>query len=117
MDREDRVVGVVVAGQHEVELALVERVREIVHRSAQILGDRLTFPGQLGARLRVLEPALQGGLRSDLLRQAGAALEKRLGLGRILPQVGMRGLLLEVPELPGAGFQIKDDLEDRGSGS
>jgi hypothetical protein len=110
MDRQDGVAGVVLAGEHETELPFVEERLEGRHRRRQVGRDGLSLARQLGEHLGLL---LEDALRLELLGQPGAVSQDLLGLGGVLPEVGVGGLALERFE-PAAGVTLlKDDLGER----
>jgi hypothetical protein len=98
----------VLAGQHDLQLALVEGRLKRVHRLLEVGADVFALAGELGAHLGVLEPLLELPERFDLPGETGAGLEGGLGARRIAPQVRVGDLLLYVRELAGAGLEIKD---------
>jgi len=101
VDGQDGVAGVVLAGQHHLQLLPVEGRRQLVRGAPQVLADLLPFPGELDADLRLLELPVEGADGVDLLGEAGAALQGRLGLGGIAPQIGIGGPRLDPLELAG----------------
>jgi len=101
----------VLAGEHDLQLALVERLLERLDRLPQVGADVLPFPGQLGAHLGVLQALLELAERVDFRNEAGACLEGRLGAGGVVPEVRVGDLLLYLRELAGLCLEIKDAPE------
>jgi hypothetical protein len=98
----------VLAGQHDLQLPLVEGRQKRVHRLLEVGADVLTLAGELGAHLGVLEPLLELPERFDLLGETGAGLQDGLGARRIAPQIRVGDLVLDFAELAGARLEIKD---------
>jgi hypothetical protein len=111
VDRQDGVPRVVLAGEHDLQLALVERLLERLDRLPEVGADVLALPGQLGAHLGVLQALLELAERLDFGAETGACLEGRLGAGGVVPEVRVGDLLLYLGKLAGARLEIKDAPE------
>ncbi len=111
MDREDRVAGVVLAGEHQIELGLLEGLGEVLDGTAEILLHRLPLACQFGADLRLLDLLLEGLVGLDGLGQARPLPEDLLGARLVFVEVRVGGLLIQFLEAALGAGQLKDDLE------
>ena len=59
MDRQDGVAGIMLPGEHHLQLPIVERRLQAVHRLLEVQEDILPFARELRADLRLLELLLE----------------------------------------------------------
>ena len=109
LDRGDRVVGVVRAGQERRELHLLQIDLERGHRLLElVLKIGVGRPGQeLVDRCRVTESALQCVIAIDLGGQPRELGRDLLAVGRIVPERWVGCLLLQIDHLRAFAVDVK----------
>jgi hypothetical protein len=113
MDRDDRVAAIVLAAQHLAGLGLLDVRLELVEPLQEVAVDGFTGLRPLDQDAEIVGAALQRLAGRQFLVQAPAALEQFLGLGGILPEVGMRDAGLDLLELRAMARLVKDSSADR----
>jgi hypothetical protein len=90
----------VLAAEHLLHFAGVDRLREIVQPATEVVLDRLALFEPVHEHLQILAAALQAVTQRDVLFQAAATLQQLLRGGLVLPEV----------RLADAGFDATDFL-------
>jgi len=110
MDRDQRVLPVVRPGQHklEFEVAQLRRNRRDLGLSLGQRVDVVGLLGQLQQQLGLVDALVQLNPRCKVLAETGELLLDRLGALGIVPEAGLRRLLLELRELLLLCSEVKD---------
>jgi hypothetical protein len=117
VNRDNRVLAIVLAAEHLLRLARLDGGRELVEGSPQVVGDRLPHARPFDQDVQVLEPAAQRVAQVTLLLEPAAALQNFLRTGLVLPEVGGGDALFYACEFfRGAGC-VKDSSADRPRGA
>jgi hypothetical protein len=101
----------VLAAQHLLELGLPDRPFEGVEGGAEVLLDVLAAGEPVGQDLGVVLQALEARQQREVVLEALAALQDLLGLGLVLPELGLGGLVVEPLEL---GLELRPLKDSRG---
>jgi hypothetical protein len=107
VDFQDRVRGVVLAGEQGGQLDRFHALREPIDRGVEIPRGLFALAGQLQKGLGVLQQGVQLSRGIDVRGQARALLLDGLGPLRVTPDVGSGQLLLEPIEGRAFALDIK----------
>ena len=123
IDGDDRVLGVVFAGEQPPEFELVELALEAVEVLAEILRDVLTLANPFSERLDLFHRPLEGGAPLQLGKHARPAPGQRLAVPRSRPHRRIAQALVELGDLFAQAIAVKEtpgrrrpDRTDPGSG-
>ena len=95
MDRDDRVLAIVLAAEHLLDLAGLHLLIERVERGCEFAVDRLPRLGPLDQDGEVVALLAQRHHQVAILLQAPAALQDLLRFGLVFPEIGRGGARLE----------------------
>ena len=112
-DVDQRLTGVVLAGQEGTDLHLVDRLahgEQFGLRLGEGVGVVLRL-GQLEEHFEVVDPAAQGLGLAQLALEVGQPAGDLLGVVRVVPQRGDHGLLLEPGDVGPHLVQVEDRLD------
>jgi hypothetical protein len=113
MDRDDRVLAIVLAAEHLLGLAGLHFGGELVEPLRKIAEDVLARLQPLDEHDEVVGAALQRLAERDVRFERLAALQRLLRGGLVLPEIGIGGLLLYLRELVAGPGRVKDSSADR----
>jgi hypothetical protein len=113
MNRDDRVLAIVLAAQHLLGLAGVDLYRQLVKRASEVVSDRFAGLGPFDQHVEVVEPALQGIAQLHVLLEAAPALQQLLCVRLILPEVGSGDAFFYFGKLDGGTGDVKDSSAGR----
>ncbi len=74
MNRDDRVAAIVLAAEHLLRLAGLDRRRQLVEPAPEIVGDRFTGLRPLDQDSEVVDPPLERVAQTDVVFQPAAPL-------------------------------------------
>jgi hypothetical protein len=104
------IVGIGLAGEQRLEFAARDLVLELAQRRFRLADDFLIALGfaELDHGNLVVELLLDAGNGGKLILERSALLHQPAGAGRIVPEIGVFGLLVQLGK-PGARFiDVKD---------
>src|SRR5688572_33248344 len=117
MDRDDRVLSIVLAAEHLLRLAGIHLGGEILERLAQVLGDRLAGLRPLDEHGEILAALAQRFAQIAVFLDPAAALQQLLRRGLILPEIGSGDPLLYFLEFVRRSGGVKDSSAGRWRGA
>ena len=113
MDRDDRVLAIVLAAEHLLDLAGLDFLIEGIDGLRELGIDGLARFGPLDEHGEVVALSPQRADQIAVLLEAAAALQHFLRFGLILPEVGRGGARLEAGQLFVGPRGFKDSSADR----
>jgi hypothetical protein len=117
MDRDDRVLAIVLAAEHFLRLAGIDLCRQLVERSVQILDDRLAGFRPFDKHGEILGTTTQRVTETAIVLETPPPLQQFLGGRLIFPEIRFRDALFYLGEFfRGAGC-VKDSSADRSRGA
>src|SRR4029453_16265148 len=108
MDRDDRVLAIVLAAEHLLGLAGFDLGAEIVEALREVAGDVLAGLGPLDEHGEIVGAPLQRLAEREIPFERLAPLQDLLRGRLVLPEIGVGGLLLYLRELVGGFGGVKD---------
>ena len=110
MHFEIAVIGVGLARQQALDLAPLRLLAQPVERRLGVGDDRLVALGlaELDQLDRVVDLALDAAIAVDRLFEPGALAQQLLRRGRVVPQLRVLGLGVQLGETPVRGVPVKD---------
>jgi hypothetical protein len=103
----------VLAAEHLLGLARLHLFLNGVESGGELLVDRLPAAEPLREHTQVVGLLPQAVAQAEVLLEPAAPLQDLLSLGLVLPEIGLRGLLLELGEFLGGTCGLKDSSADR----
>ena len=108
MDRDDRVLGVVLAAEHLLDLAGLDLALQVVEPAREVAADVFAGVEPLAQHAQVVGAPPQRLQERDVFIEAPASLQHLLRLGLVVPEVGRAGLRLETREFLLGACSVKD---------
>jgi hypothetical protein len=87
MDRDDRILAIVLPAEHLLRLAGVYLAGEFVERAAEIVGNRLAGFGPFHQHVEIVQASAERRAQLAILFEPAAPLHDLLRLGLIFPEV------------------------------
>jgi hypothetical protein len=113
MDRDDRVLAIVLAAEHLLRFARVHFASEIVESRRELCADRFPRLCPLGEHREVVDAALQRFAQRLVVFEPPAALQQLLCSRLVLPEVGVGDTLLDFRQFFCGAGGVKDSSADR----
>jgi len=113
MNRQDRILAIVLAAEHLADLPAVDQSGELLHSAGQLGADVLSLSRPFDEDGKIVGLSPEGIDQLDFLFEPAAALENSLRFGLIAPEIGSRGLNFYLSELLGRMCGVKDSSADR----
>ena len=113
MNRDDRVLAIVHAAKHLLDLAGLHFHIERLERPGELFVDRFTGLGPLDQNREVVALAAKRLHQFAVLLQPAAALQHFLGFGLVFPEIGRGGARLEAGQLFFGTGRFKDSSANR----
>ena len=111
VDRDDRVLGIVFAGEQPPEFELVELRLETVEVLAEVFRDVFTLADPLGQRLDLVHRPLEAGAPLQLRKHARPAPGQRLAVPRSRPHRRIAQAFVELGDLLAQAIPVKGTPE------
>jgi hypothetical protein len=116
MDRQNRVLAIVLAAQHLLDLPGLHFLIEQIERLRELGVHRLAGLGPLDEHAEIVALLLQRDAEIEILFEAAAALQDLLRFGLVFPEIGRGGARLEAGQFVGWMRSFKDSSADRSRG-
>ena len=113
VDRDDRVLAIVLAAEHLLDLAGLHFLVERVERLRELGVDRLAGLGPLDEHGEIVALLLERRDELAILLEPAAALQHLLRFGLVLPEIGRGGARLEAGQFFVGAGGLKDSSADR----
>ncbi|GBD15921.1 hypothetical protein HRbin26_00816 [bacterium HR26] len=108
MDRQDGILRVVRAAQHEPQLELVKLARELLDLGSQLSLEVIVVPSQLGQLLQIARLAGKRLPLLHLLAELAQPSHGPLGTLRVVPEFRIGAQLFKLGDLPALAREVKD---------
>jgi len=115
VDRDDRVLAIVLAAEHLFDFAVLDQARELLDARRQLTTHVLTLAGPVDEHTQVVRLRFQGGNQLDFFLNPPAALENFLRLDLVIPEIGRGCAGFYLRELVTRASSFKDSSADRRS--
>ena len=113
MNRHDRVLSIVLAAEHLLDLARVDFLREILEPARHVVADGLPLLRPFEEDAEVVGAPFQRIAELTILFETAAALQQLLGGRLVLPEVRVRNALFDSGEFVRGTGGVKDSSADR----
>jgi hypothetical protein len=117
MNRDDRVLAIVLAAEHLLRLAGIDLHGELVEGAVQVVGDGLPRLCPFDEDVQIVESLAERDAQLAILLEPAAALQQLLRAGLILPEIGSGDALLYAGELGFGAGRVKDGSAGRARGA
>ena len=117
MNRDDRILAVMLTAEHLLRLSRVDLRAKIVERFGEVFGHRLPGPGPLREHGQVVDPRAQRLAQGAIVLEPPPSLEQRLRRFLILPEIRLRDALFYFGEFVGGACGVKDSSAGRERGA
>jgi hypothetical protein len=112
MDRDDRVLAIVLAAEHLLDFASLHFLIQSVERLRELDVDRLPRFRPLDEDAEIVAALAQRHDEVAVLLEPSAALQGLLGFGLVFPEIGRGGARLEAVQLVVRAGDFKDSSAD-----
>jgi hypothetical protein len=113
MDRHDRVLAIVLAAEHLLDLAALDQAGEFLDTRRELAGDVLSLRRPVDEHTQVVALGLERGNQLDFFFDAAAALKDFLRLDLVVPEIGRGGAGFYLCELVSGAGRLKDSSGGR----
>ena len=113
MNRDDGVPAIVLAAEHLLDLAALDKAGELLDAVGELRDDVFPLARPVDEHAQVVRLGRERGDQLDFFLDTPAALEDLLRLDLVAPEIGRRGARFYLGELVSRACGLKDNSGDR----